>query len=260
IKAVYNPPKGIELGQTEAIDETKNLSSRVIQTRQAILANDWSAVARDYAKSSIDTLAILNVPMAVQDKVIGTIEIHSFTKTHAFDENDRYSLSLLASQAATAIERTQLLNQLENNRHFLKTIIDHIPDPIFIKDRKHTWLEMNQANTHVLGQPAHELVGKSDKHFFSNELSDEFYRRDNEVFTKNQILEHEDKTVWGDGQEHIAYTRLIPISGTSGEPEYLLGITHDITERKAHEAEREQFLAETSALYEGSQSISSALS
>ncbi len=264
VKAVYNPPKGIEPGQTE--EYGTDLNSKVVQTRQPILANNWPGLAKDYASDekgtnkTPNTLAIINVPIATQDKVIGAIEVHSFTKLQAFDENDLYALSLLASQAAAAIEKTQLFNQAENSRRFLKTIIEHIPDPIFIKDKEHTLIEMNQANANVIGKPEEELIGKTDRVLFSPELAGEFYRRDDEVLTTNQIFEHEDKTVWGDGKEHIAYTRLIPVPDAAGQPEYLLGITHDVTERKAHEAERERFLAETSALYNGSQAITGALS
>ncbi len=260
VRAAYTPPPHINVGYTETLN--LGLSHQVIKTQQAILANDWPnyPLAKENRGPTADTLAILNVPIGTQDKIVGTIEVQSFTKLQAFDKNDHYVLSLLASQAAIILERTRLLNRVENNQRFLKTVIEHIPDPIFIKDRNHTWIEMNQANATVIGRSKQDLIGKNDEHFFSSELVDEFYRRDDEVFTSNQIFEYEDKTIWGDGQEHTAYTRLIPISGASEEPEYMLGITNDITERKAHEAERERFLAETAALYQGSKAIASALS
>jgi PAS domain S-box-containing protein len=243
IKAGYNLPAGLKLNRTEKFGA--GLSTIVFETHQPVVANNWPdhPLALDYshaAGQSGEVLAILNVPMAIQHEVIGTIEVFSYTKAQAFGENDLYILSLLASQTAIAVENARLLNQAENNRRFLKTIIDHIPDPIFIKDKNHTWVEMNQANANVIGGPVEEMIGRTDRDYFSVELTEEFYRRDDEVIATNKILEHEDKTVWGDGKEHIAYTRLIPILDAAGHPEYILGISHDITERKAHETERKR--------------------
>ena len=262
IKASYNPPNGIPLDEPENFGA--GLSGQVLGTWQPILANDWSnhSLAKEYTlytEEDSGILAILNVPISLQKKIVGTIEVFSFTKRQAFNENDLYILSILASQTATVIENTRLFNQAEHSYRFLETVIEHIPDPIFIKNKDHILLEMNQANADIIGRPKHEIIGKTDEAFFPPDLAEEFHHRLDEIFATNQVAEFEDKTVWGDGQEHIAYTRLVPILDSSGEPEYLLGITHDITERKAHELERERFLAETTALYNGSRAISNAM-
>ena len=241
------------------------LGAQILKTEQPFLTtglpNDLAPEPEGSQLEAENQLsAALIIPLLIHDKMIGSIEVYSFSKHNAFDDNDMYILSLLASQAATAIENTRLFNEAENARHFLKSIIEHIPDPIFIKDRNHTWIEMNQANASVIGQPAEKLIGKTDRLFFSPELADEFYRRDDEVFETNEIFEHEDITTWSDGQQHTAYTRLIPITDPQGNPEFILGITHDITQRKALEVERERFFAETAALYGGSQAIANAFS
>jgi len=251
---------------------TANIDFQVIQTKEAVLANDWPnhplAAATETrtnlnvsaASSANKILAVLSVPIILQGEVTGIIEVQSFTNNHAFDENDLHILSLLAGHAATAIKNTQLYNRAENSYRFLKTVIEHIPDPIFIKDKNYTLIEMNQANAAIIGHREAELIGKTDFDLFPSELADKFRHRDDEVFSGNELVVAEDKTVWADGQEHIGYTRLVPIPDPSGQPEYLLGITQDVTERKAREAEREQLLAETTALYNGSQSITRALS
>jgi len=263
INAVNNPPKGIRINQTEKFGVSP--SSQVVKSWQAILANDWPhhPLAKEYplyTDEANQILAIVNVPISIQKTIIGTIEVFSFTKTQAFDENDRYSLSILASQTATVIENTRLFNRAQHSYRFLETVIEHIPDPLFIKNKDNVLLEMNQANAEIIGIPKHEIIGKTDESFFPPDLAAEFRRRLDEIFATNQVLEAEDKIVWGDGKEHIGYTRLVPIPDSAGQPEYLLGITHDITQRRAHELERERFLAETTALYKGSQAISRALS
>jgi PAS domain S-box-containing protein len=240
IKAAYNLPKKIKLDQAEKLGTGVN--AVVLQTQQPVVANNWpdhpfalehGGTVNQYG----NVLALLNVPMALQHEVIGTIEVYSFSKLQAFGENDLYVLSLLASQTAIAVENAKLLTHAENNRRFLKTIIDHIPDPIFIKDKNHIWIEMNEANADVIGKPAQEIIGQTDRDHFSPEWTQEFYRRDNEVIATNRIYEYEDRTVWADGKEHIAYTRLIPLPDASGQPSYVLGISHDITDQLAKATE-----------------------
>lgn len=213
-----------------------------------------------------NTQSQIALPLINRGQVIGALDLQS-SEAGDFSENDISLFQTLADQLANSIQNAQLfsenarlLEQAENNRRFLKTVIEHIPDPIFIKDKNHALLEMNQANAQVIGLPSQDLLGKTDRELFPPELAERFHRRDSQVFSTNQILEAEDKTTWADGQEHTAYTRLIPIPNPAGQPEYMLGISHDVTERRAQEAERERLLAETAALHLGGQAIAKALS
>ncbi len=238
-----------------------------IYHRQSLIALDVGEEAVRFQNPFLpNTRSEIILPLINRGQVIGALDLQS-SEPAAFSQDDITLFQTLADQLANTIqnahlftENAQLLDRAENNRRFLKTVIEHIPDAIFIKDKKHTLLEMNQANAEVIGQPQQALLGKTDQDFLPVDLAEKFHERDNQVFTSNQILEAEDKTVWGDGQEHIAYTRLIPIPNAAGQPEYLLGITQDVTEVRAHETERERLLAETAALYLGSQAIASALS
>jgi PAS domain S-box-containing protein len=201
------------------------------------------------------------LPLISRQQTVGALLVYSTSQSSfPLTEDDIALMQTLADQVTTAIERTRFFNEAEDNYRFLKTIIEHIPDPIFIKDQNHTLIEMNQANADIIGKPERDLIGKTDHDLFPPDLADKFDQRDNEVFTTNKSIVAEDKTIWADGQEHTAYTRLIPIAGSAKQVEYLLGITQDVTERKAYEAEREQLLAETAALYEGSKAIASARS
>jgi PAS domain S-box-containing protein len=237
-----------------------------IYHRQSQIALDVDEVIYFHSPLLPETRSEMILPLINRGQVIGALDVQS-EKLAAFTQEDITLFQTLADQLANTIqnaqlftENTRLLDQAENSRRFLKTVIEHIPDSIFIKDKSHTLIEMNQANAQVIGQPQPELLGKTDRDFFPPELADLFYQRDNEVFATNQIVATEDKTIWGDGHEHIAHTRLIPIPNSAGQPEYLLGISQDVTEERAREAERERLLAETAALYLGGQAIASALS
>ncbi len=212
-----------------------------------------------------ETRSEMVLPLIHRGQVTGALDIHSIAEA-AFSQEDVTLFQNLADQLANTIynvklvaENARLLSQAENSQRFLKTVIEHIPDPIFIKDKNHALLEMNQANARIIGLPEQELIGKTDRDFFPVELAEKFYERDDHIFTTNQVFTAEDTTMWSDGKAHTAYTRLVPIPDSAGQPKYLLGITHDVTESRTHEAEREQLLAEMAALYQASRALASAL-
>ena len=54
-------------------------------------------------------------------------------------------LSLLGSGCAVVAYLAHLQEELKRSKEFLQWLIDTIPDPIFVKDRNHRWVVLNQA-------------------------------------------------------------------------------------------------------------------
>ena len=72
-------------------------------------------------------------------------------------------------------------------------IINTVPDPIFVKDKKHRFMFVNQAFLESLGCKIEDVLGKSDVDFFSERESKVFYRLDRKTFksektTKDKVL------------------------------------------------------------------------
>jgi GAF domain-containing protein/HAMP domain-containing protein len=61
-----------------------------------------------------DTRSEMALPLKVENRLIGVLDVQS-TQSQAFDENDIAIMQILADQLATAIERTRLLQQVEEN-------------------------------------------------------------------------------------------------------------------------------------------------
>lgn len=60
------------------------------------------------------TRSEMALPLKVEKKIIGVLDVQS-DQPQAFDENDIATMQILADQLATAIERTRLLQQVEQN-------------------------------------------------------------------------------------------------------------------------------------------------
>jgi PAS domain S-box-containing protein len=124
----------------------------------------------------------------------------------------------------------------ENNtdRFFLETILENIPGMIFIKSAKDLrFILFNKAGEDLLGFDRKDLIGKNDYDFFPPEQADFFTSKDRDVFRQNQVVDIPEEPIntkykglrW-------LHTKKIPLFSRDGTPEYLLGISLDITERK----------------------------
>jgi PAS domain S-box-containing protein len=92
-----------------------SIAGRVVQTGQPIIANDLPNDSRFSNPSAANEglLACASVPLIVGGKIIGTLDVHSKSKRDAFTEEHIRTLSMLAGQAAIAIENARLYEQLQ---------------------------------------------------------------------------------------------------------------------------------------------------
>ncbi|HOW55038.1 MAG TPA: PAS domain S-box protein [Syntrophorhabdaceae bacterium] len=122
---------------------------------------------------------------------------------------------------------------------FLDSIVENIPDMIFLKDaRELRFVRFNRAGEDLLGSSREDLMGKNDHDFFPKEQADFFTQKDREVLRGKEIVDIPEEPIQTRNKgERILHTKKVPILDAKGEPEYLLGISEDITERKRLEAQ-----------------------
>lgn len=66
----------------------------------------------------------------------------------------------------------------QSSQAFLWSILNSITDPLFVKDRQHSWVFVNDALCQFIGYERAELIGKSDYDFFCKREADIFWERD----------------------------------------------------------------------------------
>jgi PAS domain S-box-containing protein len=119
---------------------------------------------------------------------------------------------------------------------FLEEVVKHVADPIFVKDRTHAWVWMNDAFCRLVGHPRDALVGKTDHDFFPASQAEWFHARDREAFRSGEQVTVEGEAITdADGHVHVLATTKVPLRGPGGEVTHLVGIIHDITKLKAVE-------------------------
>lgn len=134
-------------------------------------------------------------------------------------------------------ERKQMEAALAEERNLLRTLIDAMPDFIWVKDRQHRFVIQNAATGHVLHSLWQEAVlGKTDFDLWPAERAAQFYADEEAIFQSGQpLLNHEEQVPDRDGHPIWLLSNKLPIRNLQGEITGLAGVTRDITEQKAHE-------------------------
>ena len=134
--------------------------------------------------------------------------------------------------------RKKMEEELRRERTLLRTLIDNLPDAVYVKDRETRKLLANPADLENMGLKREEdVLGKTDFEVFPQEVAQLFYKDDMYVLNKGKpIINREERLVRPSGEEHFLLSSKIPLFDEKGEVIGLIGIGHDITEqRKANE-------------------------
>ena len=142
--------------------------------------------------------------------------------------------------------RKRAEEDLRRTNLFLDSIIENIPTMLFLKDaRTLRFVRFNRAGEELLGVSRTELIGKSDHDLFPKEQADFFIRKDREVLAGRTAVDiPEEPLQTRDKGLRLLHTRKVPVLNAAGEPEYLLGISEDITNLRKAATERERLQSE----------------
>jgi len=135
-------------------------------------------------------------------------------------------------------DRKRAEEALAEERNLLRTLIDNLPDYIFVKDSENRFITTNAAHLEVLGaRTLEEVIGKTDFDFFPQEIAEEYYAGEQEVIRSGQpMVNREEFTRDPHGVAHWLLTTKVPLHDSSGSVVSLVGICRDITEHKRVEA------------------------
>lgn len=144
-------------------------------------------------------------------------------------------------------ERQQVSAALAAERNLLRTMVDAIPDSIFVKDTQGRFILNNAYHLQTLGATTQEQVlGKTLFDFHPPDLAEKYYADDQYVLTTGQpIIESEEQYLHqrrGERRWHLMTK--VPLRDAQGNIIGLVGVGRDITERKKMEDELRRSLKE----------------
>jgi PAS domain S-box-containing protein/putative nucleotidyltransferase with HDIG domain len=132
--------------------------------------------------------------------------------------------------------RENIEAKLSEQVHFLQTVIDAIPSPVFYKNLGGYYGGCNKAFETYIGLKKEQILGKSVYDVASPELAATYRRMDEELFAHTGVQVYEGNVVYADGSRHDVIFHKATYTNTDDEVNGLVGIMTDITERKKVEA------------------------
>lgn len=218
------------------------LAGQVWETGEVLAVDDYRKWSGRLADPSRDVLrAVIGVPLKSDELVIGIIGLAHLEADRRFGPTEVNVLNRFAALAALALDNARLLEdsrrqvtQRQTTEQFLDSLLESLPTMLFVKDAQNLrFVRWNKAGEEITGRSRREFLGKSDYDFFPTEEADFFVAKDRETLAGGQALDIPEEPIQTlDGSVRWLHTRKVPIRGADGKPEFLLGISEDITERK----------------------------
>ena len=131
-------------------------------------------------------------------------------------------------------ERTAALKKSEAR---LKAILETTSSVIYLKDVRGHYLLANQQYLDLLGVKEEDVLGKSDRDLFPQEMADKFTANDRQVIAEGSVLQFEEPAVMKDNRLRTYISIKAPLIDERGEVYAVCGISTDISQQKHIEAE-----------------------
>jgi len=181
--------------------------------------------------------------LRIGDETVGHVYV-IYPEEQQFADEESALLGDIVRRVSGYVENRRLLEEAEKasrrlaeERALLRTLIDSLPDPTFVKDRNSKFTISNLAHVQILGAALEEeIVGQTDFDRFPQELAAGFYADEQEVMRTGQpLINREEYVVDEGGGRRWLWTTKVPLRDDQGRITGLVGINHDITGRKLAE-------------------------
>ncbi|MEP7287521.1 MAG: ATP-binding protein [Chloroflexota bacterium] len=155
---------------------------------------------------------------------------------------------IMREHLSTVFHSRYIVQQLEEKHNLLRTLIDNLPDYIFVKDRDGRFLISNTSHSLAANvSESDDLLGKTASDFFAQDLVSQYDEDDKAVLQTGQsLLNMRRRTVDEKGNPLWVLTSKVPLRDTEQNIIGLIGISRDISELK--QAEEELALARDAAM------------
>jgi two-component system sensor histidine kinase/response regulator len=166
---------------------------------------------------------------------------------HELGEMQRRITQMKRSE--TERKRTEEALRVSENKY--RTLLENLPQKIFLKDKDSVYLSCNQNYARDLKIEPDKIVGKTDYDFYPKELAEKYRADDKRIMGSGKTEDIEERYIQ-DGQEVFVHTVKTPVKDEQGNPIGLLGIFWDITDKKRAEEVLRESEERYKALFEGS--------
>lgn len=195
------------------------------------------------------------------DDLIGAANLESIKKLHTYFEPAERTLDvtftflgkdILSMIAADTTDQVKTADALAKERNLLRTLVDHLPDAIYVKDLESRKTFANQADVNLMKANSEtEALGKTDYHFYPKELAEQLVMDDRQVIETGVPLRRQEVIYTDIEDSRRNYSTLkLPLYDADGKITGIVGIGRDISEQIAAEEKINRAKDELSCAYD----------
>ena len=234
---VQNPASAIgktdfDFIRAESATEYQQDEQRVMQTGEPLINKLERQILPN---GEIGWTSTTKVPLRdPAGKVVGLVGINrDVTEQKRAEEALRQANGELEKRVA---ERTA---EISRERLLLRTLVDNLPDYVYIKGPQGRFILANLAVARQMGfSSTDEIIGKTDFDLFPPELAARYHAEEEEmVRSGKELFNHEGPTVDASkrGKNRWVSTTKVILRDSRGQVTGFIGVGRDITERKRME-------------------------
>ncbi len=240
------------------IDKTVDQAFWMTADSQLFYVNDAACKTLGYPREELLKLSIPDIDPFVSSDVFarfwpklkknGSDTLETFHRTkngHIYPVEIRANYVVFDGKeyncafATDITERKRMEQSLKDSEGFLRALLQTIPFLIWLKDPNGAFLACNEMFERFIGAKEENIVGKTDYDFVEKDLADFFREQDRKAVAAGKPTSNEEwVTFAASGQLVLLETMKTPMLDDQGNLVGVLGIAHDITERKKAEEEK----------------------
>ncbi len=248
-----------EKDQIEKWPAGKSVTGLVVRKKKALLLKKPDILkmikSGDIEQTGSMCEVWLGVPLISGQENVGVLALQDYHNPNAYDQGSKEILEFVSSQISMAIQRKQfiedlkqakekaedseakyrtLYENLKQERILLRTIVDSIPDAIYLKDSEYRKMLANKADCINCGvEKEEDLIGKTDYELFPAGIYEHFLTDDKKVIKEGiGVVNREERVLLPNGNTKWLLTSKLPLYNGKGKIVGLVGIGRDITTEK----------------------------
>jgi len=164
----------------------------------------------------------------------------------------QFDKHLLHKSILYAVERHNMKEALREKQQLMEKLLESIPSPVFFKDAQGRYMACNQAFSDYIGLPKKDIIGHTAFEQAPRDLAEIYEQKDRELIQRLGTQSYEGDVVWADGTRHNVIFYKALILDQQSNPNGIVGVMLDITDRKKAEEQLQHSRQRFRAIFEAS--------
>jgi PAS domain S-box-containing protein len=242
---VYQDAKGFIFSANKAAQRILGLSLKQMQGRESTDVR-WRAVKEDgsdYPSEEHPSMVALRTGKLVKNAIMGifhpTENDYKWILVNAvpeFEGNNKNPYRVYVT-FTDITQRKKHEKELKEQKDFLETLMQTIPNPIFYKDKEGKYIGCNKAFENYVGLSEKNIVGKTVFDISSKRYAPVYKKWDTTLLRTLKNQHYEWIVERSNGQVRDVIFDKAPIFNAKGEVSGIIGVITDISDRKKAEQE-----------------------